>query len=459
MKLILGDSKIKLKDLPENSVDSIVTDPPYGLSSPKNGGKKSTGGFMGKKWDYDVPSVELWKEVHRVLKPGGFLLSFGGSRTYHRMVVNIEDAGFEIRDQIMWIYGSGFPKSHNIGKAVDKLEGNDRDVIENKYKSRNPNGKYGTGLSGNNNIQVRNIDTETKGTSDWEGWGTALKPAHEPIVMARKPLSENTVALNVLKWGTGGINIDESRVVTNEEITNHSRSSESAISKGKYGDSSEQETHQTPGQSIGRFPANLILDEEAGIMLDTQSGISKSTGGTGLKSMGALGNSVYGKYKNDTLATNAGGMGDTGGASRFFYCPKASKTDRNEGLDDFEDKLAPKRDDGQPYGMNTNKFRPDGSERNEVQPKKNNHPTVKPTELMKYLVKMVTQKGGTVLDPFMGSGSTGKACKQLGYDFIGIELDEDYMKIAKGRIENTTLDGETYIEPKQKENINKFFDL
>jgi site-specific DNA-methyltransferase (adenine-specific) len=303
MKLLLGDCLDKLKELDDNSIDSIVTDPPYGLS------------FMGKKWDYDVPSQEIWEECYRVLKPGGHLLSFAGSRTYHRMAVRVEDSGFEIRDQIMWIYGSGFPKSYNIGKKVD----------------------------------------------EYEGWGTALKPAHEPIVMARKPF-KGSVAQNVLEWGTGGINIDESRIGTDEVITNHSRSAESAISKGKYGDSKKQETHQTKGQALGRFPANIIFDEEAGKILDEQSG-------------------------------------DTDGASRFFYCPKTSKTDRNEGVDG------------------------------------NNHPTVKPTDLMLYLICLVTPKGGTTLDPFMGSGSTGKAAVRGGFDFVGIEREEEYMEISTARIQ------------------------
>ena len=198
IKLMKGDNMKSLKELPDNSIDSVVTDGPYGLS------------FMNKKWDYDVPSVEFWKEVYRVLKPGGHVLSFGGTRTYHRMVVNIEDAGFEIRDQIQWLYGSGFPKSHNIGKAVDKLEGNEREVVGSK-------GTYRDIRSGSLDAQLtedrdRIEVLETKATSPYEGWGTALKPANEPICVARKPLSEKSVAENVLKWGTGGINVDGSRV-------------------------------------------------------------------------------------------------------------------------------------------------------------------------------------------------------------------------------------------------------
>lgn len=378
MQLILGDCLEKLKELSDNSVDSIVTDPPYGLS------------FMGKKWDYDVPSVAIWQEAIRVLKPGGHLLSFAGSRTYHRMAVNIEDAGFEIRDQIMWVYGSGFPKSHNIGKAVDKLQGNEREDL-----GEHPNARETLG-----DIQICKKNGSgrlTKGNSPWEGWGTALKPAHEPIVVARKPLSEKTVAKNVLKWGTGGLNIDECRVEHNEELkvgfmkTNR----EKGLNSTSYGGEKDNRTEDW-SSSQGRFPANLIHDG------------------------------------SDEVVELFPGEGDKS-AARFFYCAKASKKDRNEGLEGFEDKVATQR-------MNASKFRyEEGREptpRAEQSVNKNNHPTVKPTKLMQYLVRLVTPKGGTVLDPFMGSGSTGKACVKEGFGFIGIEMDEDYLKIAKARIEH-----------------------
>jgi hypothetical protein len=307
MKLLLGDCLDKLKELEDNSVDSIVTDPPYGLS------------FMGKDWDKvkatketqsqvvkglgagmkmttlaDNIEFEKWvtewsMECMRVLKPGGYMLAFGGSRMYHRLASGVENAGFEIRDQMMWIYGSGFPKSRDIGKDIEKIKVGG---IKNLKQIGTKQGiKVETGTSGysyskeyvpgismggkqiSGDIPVYEI------TNEWGGWGTALKPAHEPIVMARKPLSEKTVGNNVLEWGTGGINIDDSRISTNEIITNHSRSEESAVSKGKYGDSSEQETHQTEGQKLGRFPANVIFDEEAGKVLDEQTGILSNTGG------------------------------------------------------------------------------------------------------------------------------------------------------------------------------------
>jgi len=246
MKLILGNCLEKMKDLEENSVDSIVTDPPYGIS------------FMGKKWDYEVPSVELWEEAMRVLKPGGHLLSFAGSRTYHRMAVNIEDAGFEIRDQIMWVYGSGFPKSHNIGKSVDKLQGNERETSSsnvdcewlNKGKKceghGDKNGRYGETIHA----------TPDKGSSPYEGWGTALKPAHEPIVVARKPLSEKTIAKNVLEWGTGGINIDGCRVevLDTKNGFRPNKANQQYTPTDSFGGGKITQQH-----AQGRFPANFIL--------------------------------------------------------------------------------------------------------------------------------------------------------------------------------------------------------
>jgi site-specific DNA-methyltransferase (adenine-specific) len=347
-KLLIGDNIKSLKKLPDNSVDSIVSDPPYGLS------------FMGKKWDYDVPSVEFWQEVYRVLKPGGHVLSFGGTRTYHRMVVNIEDAGFEIRDQIMWLYGSGFPKSHNIGKAVDKLQGNEREVVGEKL----------TGMARHKTTNM--MIEDTKGSSPYEGWGTALKPANEPICVARKPISEKSVAQNVLKWGTGGINIDGCRVGISQEDFETNIKKASKENNGVNFDVAESKSKGTavPTNPEGRFPANIILDEIAGEVLDEQSG---------------------------------------SGASRFFYQAKVSKVERNMALDVFEEK-------------ETNA--------------KNTHPTVKPVALMAYLCRLVTPPNGIVLDPFMGSGSTGIAARLEGFKFCGMELDEDYFKIASARIEN-----------------------
>jgi site-specific DNA-methyltransferase (adenine-specific) len=409
MKLLLGDCLDKLKELDDNSVDSIVTDPPYGLA------------FMGKKWDYDVPSQAIWEECMRVLKPGGHILSFAGSRTYHRMAVRIEDAGFEIRDQIMWIYGSGFPKSHNIGKAVDKLQGNEREVVGDNPNHRGDsqfNNEYTKGLGQDGTI--------TKGNSDWEGWGTALKPAHEPIVMARKPLI-GTVADNVLEYGVGGINIDGCRVEYKNEADEKSSIPGSLNSNQNNSLFGMGEGHEHNTQ--GRFPANIILDEEAGRILDEQSGKSKSSPN---KWEGDNNAAIYGKYEKGVRQST---FSDNGGASRFFYCPKASKKDRDEGCDGLPQKanvfMSPdSRMDKEHYERTS-----PGMERFKTEPKSNFHPTVKPTDLMAYLVRLVTPKGGVVLDPFMGSGSTGKACVREGMNFIGIEREEEYMEIAKSRIE------------------------
>ena len=407
MKLLLGDCLDKLKELDDNSVDSIVTDPPYGLS------------FMGKKWDYDVPSQAIWEECMRVLKPGGHLLSFAGSRTYHRMAVRIEDAGFEIRDQIMWVYGSGFPKSMDISKQIDKRAGVERKVIgttkgkggenlnklsrEGKGDSDNAKGMGAYGLGAKQiTIDIPLTAPATDEAKQYEGWGTALKPAHEPIVMARKPIAEKTVADNILEYGTGCINIDGCRVefvsdADRAESTNKNQHADFGSTMGTnqiYGDYSmlEPQNYNPPG----RFPANIIFDEEAGKLLDEQSGTSKSTGGRSGNKNGVGSNGIYGQYNGEVRDENPG-FGDVGGASRFFYCPKTSKKDRD--VDNI-------------------------------------HPTVKPTDLMAYLVRLVTPKGGVVLDPFMGSGSTGKAAVREGMQFVGIERESEYFDIAGTRIQN-----------------------
>jgi DNA modification methylase len=399
-KLMLGDNIESLKKLPANSIDSVVTDPPYGLS------------FMGKKWDYDVPSVDFWKEVYRVLKPGGHVLSFGGTRTYHRMVVNIEDAGFEIRDQIMWIYGSGFPKSLNVGKAVDKLNGNEREVIGKRWElsrdgvKRNPKNHNDEETQTIKNMAVPswNIDV-TKGTSEWEGFGTALKPANEPICLARKPLSEKSVAENVLKWRTGGINVDGCRVETTDSLigggytgNNNMVTANYALKDGRKTPPTNKLTKDDFIQPEGRFPANIIFDEEAAEMLDEQSGQSRSSdskwNGNGKELTHEWG---YKKYKRET------GYTDKGGASRFFYQAKVSKAERNMGLEEGN---------------------------------KSTHPTVKPINLMTYLCRLITPPNGIILDTFMGSGSTGIAAQLEGFRFVGMEMDEDYFKIAEARIKN-----------------------
>jgi len=699
-----ADCLEQMRKMPDNSVDAIVTDPPYGLS------------FMGKKWDYDVPSQEIWEECLRVLKPGGYLLAFAGTRTQHRMAVRIEDAGFEIRDMIAWVYGclsddteiltkngweqyriskqnpifaeqdiliydvqegiykwekperwneysveqdtafriqsdntdqivsrghrclverngklvfipadelseveymptlpddfrflcegqrellfegvlreceglaekslskrsgqkmskqgieagkepcmegwidllqkegqvcgsvdqirslptgvysdgeegrvcngaqadggnsggqistkggvcashqprchgqsvgesdafcdecgsqavrtragyqaalatvtpieysgvifcptvstgafvarrsgkvfitgnSGFPKSLNIGKAVSKLMGEEREVVGEKttpdgklYSARTPNssGEYNENCAHNSlSGRTKHNNELTKGTSEWEGWGTALKPALEPITVARKPLSEPTVAQNVLKWGTGGLDIDGSRVATDDD-----RSRKGGEDPGMW---SGKKQITTESHSAGRFPANLIHDgseEVVGLFPNTKSG--KGTIGTGA---GTEDQEIYGKGKGGTITSS---FGDSGSAARFFYCAKASKSERNAGCEDMEAKHK-RRDDGQPYGMNTNQFRPDGSERKEVPPQKNFHPTVKPVALMEYLIGLVSRKGAVILDPFGGSGTTGVAAKNIGREYILIERDAEYFKLIQSRLKH-----------------------
>lgn len=411
----LGNCLEVLKGMPDNSVDSIVTDPPYGLS------------FMGKKWDYDVPEQAIWEECLRVLKPGGHLLAFAGTRTQHRIAVRIEDAGFEIRDMIAWVYGSGFPKSMDVSKAIDKMDAADArrerqlrftewmrsigltSAEINRITDTNMGSHYTTAASQpsvatrdhfeklrqhfgidvpewveqlvdertveSENFKRREVvgrsestaatggvygeygkgfDITAPATDDarqWQGWGTALKPALEPITVARKPF-KGTVAANVLEWGTGAINIDGARVQTDDNLNG------GAYSNGTK-DLSKATSYATGVsagvfvQPAGRWPANLIHDGGAEV--------------------------------DDILDS----------ASRFFYCAKTSRKDRGEG---------------------------------------NNHPTVKPTDLMAYLCRLVTPPGGVVLDPFMGSGSTGKAAVREGFRFIGIEMDADYLAIAEARI-------------------------
>jgi DNA modification methylase len=405
VKVFNDDCLNVLREMPDNSVDSIVTDPPYGIS------------FMAKKWDYDVPSVKVWKEAMRVLKPGGHALIACGTRTQHRMVCNIEDAGFEIRDVVSWIYGSGFPKSLNVSKQIDKAAGAEREVGKLKFKGGNQ-----LGVINDDGWKPRDVYEDspaTEAAKQWDGWGTALKPACEFFTLCRKPLSEKTVAANVLKWGTGGINIDGCRVGTNGETPKGSgnpckNAEKSAIQPGRSGGNGGNET---PPQ--GRFPANLIHDGSQEVLdLFPETKPSKSGGKTSRTGNGA-------KYGMGTADRT--GHDDQGSAARFFYCPKASKKDRNEGCEELEEKES--------KTLNEYKNPSEGRTASKSgSPKKNNHPTVKPTALMAYLCRLITPTGGVVLDPYMGSGSTGKAAVREGFSFVGIELDPDYYEICKARI-------------------------
>lgn len=424
-----------MREMADNSVDAVVTDPPYGLK------------FMGKKWDYDVPTTEVWAECLRVLKPGGHLLSFAGTRTQHRMAVRIEDAGFEIRDMIAWVYGSGFPKSLDVGKAIDKAGGDalawrafskayasavdaspmkhsdvdralgvkssscywartdhrggmpprrhwervrgllelpdefallydeaEREVVGRDTKARSTSGNSALPTIGGQTT-YRSWDVTVPATESakrWSGWGTALKPALEPITVARKPLT-GTVASNVLEWGTGAINVDGCRVGTEGGGTHCDRRDNSGkcVGHDNAGKSTSGETFHGSDTDGGRWPANLIHD-----------GSGEATEGLGEK-------------------------------ARFFYCAKASKSDRDEGVAG----VGALRDGGRPS-----------------EPRQNYHPTVKPTDLMRYLCRLITPPGGTILDPFAGSGSTGKGAVLEGFNFIGIEREPEYCEIARSRI-------------------------
>ena len=415
-----GDSLEVLKTFPDNSIDSVVTDPPYGLS------------FMGKKWDYDVPAVELWKEVLRVLKPGGHALIACGTRTQHRMVCNIEDAGFEIRDVVSWVYSSGFPKSLNIGKAIDQIQGNERvhlGVI-NKLQSYGleSNNCYGGDIDRKGKMEI------TRGTSPYEGWGTALKPAVEFFTLVRKPISEKNIAENVLKWGTGGINIDGCRVEIPEGDTSgyweqikqgNAPNGIKALSKIVYEQGARPRIYDSePPKDIptGRFPANFIhdgSDEVTELFLETSApgGYPK---GTFVKD-----SNCYGKYNG--ITREEGFTFDKGGsAARFFYCAKASPSERNEGLEGMEERITKVTN---MYEM----VREDGTMR-QLATKQNHHPTVKPLALMQYLIRLITPPGGTVLDPFAGSGTTGIAAINEGFRYLLIEREEDYIPIITARL-------------------------
>lgn len=489
MKLYSDDKNYKLYhgsmlDMAEviepESIDAIITDPPYELN------------FMNKSWDNSGIAFQkdTWKKCYDALKPGGHLLAFGGSRTFHRIACAIEDAGFEIRDTIMWIYGSGFPKSMDISKQIDKRNGRNNNtflelgnylrekIIDSdkvcaekigfssalvrfwKLGERIPNKETWTKLKRLYNLdndfdwliereeakreiigkmqnpassiytmgeikKNRDVNITAPSTDlakQWNGWGTQLKPSYEPIIIARKPC-ERSIVDNVMKYGVGGINIDECRVPISKDDINmiNAKSSKNPTDNYNRNESKKYEDYAlniaVTANEQGRFPANTILT-----------------------------------YDDSDYDEVCGGLSDEGSASRYFYCAKASKRDRNEELKEFEDYVLPKNGSGKRFTV--------GGSKEVSLPRKNIHPTVKPTSLMQYLVRLVTPKGGTVLDPFNGSGSTGKACmyenadRKVDYKYIGIELTEEYLPIAKARIEfaekTPIMD---YIEPVKTEEL------
>jgi site-specific DNA-methyltransferase (adenine-specific) len=376
--------------LADNSVDSIVTDPPYEL------------GFMGKKWDDTgiAYNCEVWENAYRVLKPGGHLLAFGGTRTWHRLAVAIEDAGFEIRDSIAWQYGSGFPKSLDVSKAIDKRAGAERVKVPatgGLHKNANLNDDGWTKIGADNATMDSNIPA-TPAAEQWQGWGTALKPAHEPIVVARKPLI-GTVAENVLTHGTGALNIDGCRIGTDGGTTKGNPPK--GQSNGIYGNGLNGACDVVP-LNAGRWPANVILDESQAAELDNQSGVQRD--GVAVRRNGVGGGHI-GPPGAKVVGTPDHGYGGQGGASRFFYVAKAGKKERPN-----VDGVA--------------------------------HPTVKPIALMRYLVRLVTPPGGTVLEPFAGSGTTVEACILEGFDCIAIEMTDDYLPLIAERVRRSTEDKE-----------------
>lgn len=597
--LLEGDCLDKLKELDDNSVDSIVTDPPYGLI------------FMGKKWDKSVPSVEVWQECLRVLKPGGHLLAFAGTRTQHRMAVNIEDAGFEIRDMIAWVYGSGFPKSLNVSKAIDATIATGKSSSKSlsqtekmrpvigevkRVVSNNRLASEGDSESGVKRNRERFVDTELKNipvtgsisneANQWEGWGTALKPALEPITVARKPISEKTVAANVLKYGTGGINIDASRVPVNDEKLGggskdkHNFANKEGWDRPWMHDEEKVKKNKehrlekvAKAEQLGRFPSNFIHDgsEEVVELFPESKGQQGDVKGNEPSHTGQ--NGIYGEYGR----VESQKRGDTGSAARFFKQCEFTKDDfkwQDQNHHQFNANIAETNSflqkkveffvqnlvaiaDSHEDNLLKNTIQPfmneiqkklknndatttetiqsigkkcerellhismgllkcnhvnyaeiqkltnimmtiqnltniDGfvdhvisncmlrnmvlgekvsrikysakaskSDKNEGMPEgsKNNHVTVKPYNLMKYLVTLVTPPNGTVLDPFMGSGSTGKAAVRCGFDFIGCELDEDYLNIAKTRIEYARDNPEETKSSKKKKNTDSKSDL
>lgn len=379
-KLYLGDCLNYMRDCEPNSIDTVICDPPYGLS------------FMGKDWDHGIPGVAFWQAALRVAKPGAMLLAFGGTRTHHRLMVAIEDAGWEIRDVIMWVYGSGFPKSHDISKGIDKAAGAERDEV----------GRTRTGIVGGKAFESipesdkwKPITTpSTSLAQQWDGWGTALKPAYEPIILAMKPL-DGTFAQNAGKWGVAGLAIDKGRIEGVKGVP-ASLSNAGGLGWNTGGDM------QRKSQQNGRWPANLILDEEAARLLDEQSGESKPRP-VNPENIGVSGSNEKRGIFGMGSVVHSGYYDTTSNVSRFFYCAKASRSEREQGLEE------------------TN----------------NSHPTVKPLTLMRYLVRLTsTPTGGVVFDPFMGSGTTGIAAIREGRRFIGCELDADYLEIAKKRIED-----------------------
>ena len=456
--LLNGDCLNALRSMSENSVHAVVCDPPYEL------------GFMGKAWDGTGIAFDpaTWREVFRVLSPGGYLLAFGGTRTYHRIGVAIEDAGFEIRDSLIWQYGSGFPKSLDVSKAIDKAVGAEREVVGVRQLTGYGKANAANGQQARNTTEF--IQTSDVPASDaakaWKGWGSALKPAFEPVVVARKPLAKGlTVAGNVLRHGTGALNIDGCRVAASPaDFAKLAAGVEAIRARGGVMENSWKNSSDlsgaNPANPLGRWPANVILTHAPGCgdacapgcpvaALDAQSGILPVSRGGG----NGYACSIFGTDTQKTRAKGVVGFGDTGGASRFFtvteygeddlpgaepgappffYASKASRSEREAGCGDLPARSGAEAVEREQDSAGTQSPRAGaGRTANTVH---NHHPTVKPVAVMRWLVKLVTPPGGVVLDPFMGSGTTGVASVKEGFSFIGVEREPEYITIAEARI-------------------------
>ena len=450
--IVRGNCYKKLQSSKENIFDSLVTDPPYGLNDNFDikevlrywlydmEYRSDKGGFMSKDWDGFVPSPSDWKSIYRVLKPGAYGVVFAGRKTQDLMTISLRLAGFEIKNVIMWIFGSGFPKSQDTAKALDGVLGSQSTGFsfagDDGRKAELKQNKMLNSASG---YRYEPVSEEAK---KWDGYGTDIKPAYEPIILIQKPISEGTIADNIRKWGCGAINIDGCRIGMSEEDkvildkkssknpTNNYSSNPDKI-YGKFGVDAA-----SPAHNLGRFPADIILDEFTGEILDQQSGVSRSSGGKGDTS-GLLSNpNVYGSFSGENKGESAGGFGDEGGASRFFYkteyseddclyiyCPKPSRTEKEKGLDDLESK---KVNDGRKADI-------DNAYQRGVTERKNTHPTVKPISLMRYLTRLVTPAGGRVLEPYSGSGTTLVSCGFEGFDCVAFDLYSEYCRIAYHR--------------------------
>jgi DNA modification methylase len=451
--IICGDCLTVMATMEPNSVDAIVTDPPYGLEfmgkewdrlwNKHDGDETRSEGRVARKFQTATPQhkagldAQEWHyawavEALRVAKPGAHLLAFGGTRTFHRLACAIEDAGWEIRDTLMWVYGSGFPKSHDVSKAIDRAAGVKRDVVAVVKKKPSASSDCNEGwvrpwAEGKTTMDITAPATDA--ARQWDGWGTALKPAWEPIILARKPL-DGTVAANVQKWGTGAINVDGCRVEAFGEKTGGNGYIGLQQSKGWNPNNMPYKREQEQSITKGRWPANLIHDgSEEVLELFPES---SPPCGSAKKHNSKPGGVTYGQRLTPLAESNAAYVGDSGSAARFFYCAKASRAEREMGCEGMEQKPSYMVENGSKTAGAANGVRYERHTTNA-----NHHPTVKPLALMRYLCRLVTPPNGLILDPFMGSGTTGMAANLEDFRFIGIDKEPEYVAIAKHRIATT----------------------